>query len=529
MEACKDKLLLRKLKRTNLYINEAFTRPDGIVKSCLPETANLQTVILYICRMARKKKKNITIDKLLIEDYAAEGKSLGRWQGKVVFVERTVPGDVVDVFLSKNKKDWAEGFPLVFHTYSPRRVTPFCKHFGDCGGCQWQQVAYEEQLQFKHRQVKDALERIGKIPLPEFLPIIGANENRYYRNKIEYTFGTDRYIPRNEFVKDGQSEKLNTSTTKEETGAAGFHARGWFNKIVDIETCYLQAAPSNEIREAIRNYAGKHQLSFYDQRQHTGFLRNVQLRICTTGEVMVNVIVADATEKKLFELLDYLQEQVPAITTLLYTINTKMNDSLHGLEPQIYFGKGFVIEKLENYQYKIGPKSFFQTNTRQGEKLYQVTRDFAELTGTETVYDLYCGTGSIGIFLSGKAQKIIGVELIEEAIADAKENAALNKLNDALFFAGDVIDICNDDFFEAHGRPDVLVTDPPRMGMHPKLVQKILDIAAPVVVYVSCNPATQARDLNLLNEKYEVTKVQQVDMFPHTHHTENVVQLKRRS
>lgn len=472
--------------------------------------------------MARRKRKNTVLEKLLIEDFAAEGKSLGRWQGKVVFVERTVPGDVVDVFLYKNKKDWAEGYPLVFHEYSKKRVEPFCSHFGDCGGCQWQQVPYEEQLRFKQQQVQDALQRIGKLPLPEFLPILGATDNRFYRNKLEYTFGTNRYVPEKEFDKE-------KTITISERGAAGFHAKGLFDKIVDIKTCYLQAEPTNEIRETIRTYAEANKLTYYDVRHHSGLLRNVQLRICTTGEVMANVIVGEADEAKISGLLQYLQSQIPAITTLLYTINTKKNDSLHGLEPVVYSGKGYVIEKLENFQYKIGPKSFFQTNTKQGEKLYQVTRDFAELTGNETVYDLYCGTGSIGIFLSGRAKKIIGVELIEEAIADAKENAALNNITDAAFFAGDVIDICNDEFFATHGRPDVIVTDPPRMGMHPKLVQKILDIAAPIVVYVSCNPATQGRDLNLLSEKYEVTKVQPVDMFPHTHHTENVVQLRLKS
>ena len=472
--------------------------------------------------MARKKKRNTVLEKLLIEDYAAEGKSLGRWEGKVVFVERTVPGDVVDVFLSKNKKDWAEGYPLIYHEYSSRRVQPFCQHFGDCGGCQWQHVSYEEQLKFKTQQVKDALQRIGKIPLPEFLPIVGAEEDKYYRNKIEYTFGTYRYVPESEFT----AQEKGAKRIAEPLGAAGFHAKGLFDKVVDIQKCYLQAEPTNEIRETIRDYATKNNLTYYDVRQHTGYLRNVQLRICTTGEVMVNVIVGEDDEHKTIGLMHYLKEKIPAITTLLYTVNTKLNDSMFGLESTVFFGNGYVIEKLENYQFKIGPKSFFQTNTKQGERLYQITRDFAALTGKEVVYDLYCGTGSIGIFVSDKAKKIIGVEVIEEAIADAKENAALNNLKDASFFAGDVIDICNDEFFVQHGKPDVIITDPPRMGMHAKLVQKILDIAAPVVVYVSCNPATQARDLNLLGEKYEVTKVQPVDMFPETYHTENVVQLK---
>lgn len=478
--------------------------------------------------MARKRKKVRVLERVTVEDYAAEGRSLARWDGKVVFIERTVPGDVVDVFLFKNKKDWAEGYPLVFHELSSRRVTPFCSHFGDCGGCQWQNVPYEEQLRFKQQQVTDALQRIAKVSLPEIWPILGAKEDRYFRNKLEYTFGTYKYISESEFQKIKTEESASSPALPVAGGAAGFHAKGLFDKIVDISRCYLQPEPSNRVREAIREYAAANDLSFYDVRHHTGFIRNVQLRVCTTGEVMANVIVGEPDERKIQQLMEHLQQEVKEVTTWVYTVNTKKNDSLHGLEPVTFSGKGYVIEKLEEFQFKIGPKSFFQTNTRQAEQLYRVTRDFAGLTGNETVYDLYCGTGSIGIFVSGGAKKIIGVEMIEEAISDAKENAALNDLDKASFFAGDVIDICNDEFFTLHGKPDVIITDPPRAGMHEKLVKKILDMAAPVVVYVSCNPATQARDLRLLDEKYVVTKVQPVDMFPHTHHIENVVQLKLR-
>lgn len=478
--------------------------------------------------MARKRKKVWVIEKLRVEDYAAEGRCLARWEGKVVFIERTVPGDLVDVHLFKNKKDWAEGYPLVFHEYSPRRVTPFCSHFGDCGGCQWQSVAYEEQLRFKQQQVVDALERIAKVALPAIPPILGAEEDRYFRNKLEYTFGTYRYIPEGDYDKAAFLEnKKNGLLTQ--TPAAGFHARGLFDKVVDISRCYLQAEPSNKVREAIRTYATEHGLSFYDVRHHVGFLRNVQLRVCSTGKVMANLIVGEPDERKIRDIMAYLEKTVPEVSTWVYTINTKKNDSLHDLEPVTFSGNGYVIEKLENFRFKIGPKSFFQTNTKQAEQLYRVTRDFAELTGKETVYDLYCGTGSIGIFVSEKAARIIGVELIGEAIADARENAALNGLENTAFFTGDVIDICDDLFFETHGRPDVIITDPPRAGMHEKLVRKILDMAAPTVVYVSCNPATQARDLRLLDEKYTVTRVQPVDMFPHTHHIENVVQLKLRN
>ncbi len=458
-----------------------------------------------------------------MQDYAAEGKSLAKLDGKVIFIENVVPGDVVDVQLGKNKKDWAEGRPVRFHSYSADRVEPFCSHFGICGGCQWQMLPYEKQLEFKQRQVRDSLQRIGKIALPEMLPICGAADTKYYRNKIEYTFGNKRFL---------KKEELNNPDISPEQDVAGFHVRGLFDKLVDIETCYLQAEPTNEIRLAIKEFAKKNHYTFYDIRNHVGFLRTMQVRLCSTGELMVNIVVGENDEKKIKKLLDHALSQFPQITTLLYTVNTKWNDSLHDLEPVAYHGKGYVIEKLsagpggETFQFKIGPKSFFQTNTRQAEKLYQVTRDFAELTGTETVYDLYCGTGSIGIFVSPKARKIIGVEMIEAAIEDARENAAVNNLSSAEFYSGDVIDICNDEFFAAHDRPDVIITDPPRAGMHEKLVRKILDMAAPTVVYVSCNPATQARDLNLLDEKYAVIKIQPVDMFPHTLHIENVVQLK---
>jgi len=458
-----------------------------------------------------------------VEDYAAEGKSLAKLDGKVIFIEGVVPGDVVDVQLGKNKKDWAEGRPLRFHSYSADRVQPFCSHFGVCGGCQWQMLPYEKQLLYKQKQVRDNLQRIGKVELPEMMPILGAVETRYYRNKMEYTFGNKRFLLK---------EELNDPSIRNDQDVAGFHARGMFDKLVDIQTCYLQDEPTNAIRLAVKKFAKENSYTFYDIRNHVGFLRTMQVRLCTTGELMVNIVFGEENKSKREALLNHVMQQFPSITSLLYTINTKKNDSLFDLEPVVYHGKGYAIEKLsagpggEDFQFKIGPKSFFQTNTKQGEQLYKVARDFAELSGNEIVYDLYCGTGSIGIFVSKKAKKIIGVEMIAAAIEDAKENAALNNLKDTAFFAGDVIEVCNDDFFAEHGRPDVIITDPPRAGMHEKLVRKILDMAAPTVVYVSCNPATQARDLNLLDEKYAVTKIQPVDMFPHTLHIENVVQLK---
>lgn len=469
----------------------------------------------------KKKKQPIIVTDVLVTDYAAEGKSLARIDGKVFFIEKAVPGDVVDIKLAKNKKDWAEGFPIAFKKYSTDRVQPFCQHFGVCGGCIWQMLPYNKQLQYKHQQVVDNLQRIAKVELPTIDTIMGATETEYYRNKLEYTFSTKSYVSSEALAllkKDGNKY--------EDTAAAGFHARGFFDKVVEIETCHLQKEPTNKIRNAVAAYAKANDISFYDIRNHVGFLRNMMVRYATTGELMVNVVVGENDKKTIEMLMEYMLQQFPEITTLLYTINLKFNDSIFDQEPIVYKGKGYITEKLEEYQFKISPKSFFQTNTKQAEKLYTITRDFAELDGTQVVYDLYGGTGSIGIFVSNKAKKIIGVELIKEAVDDAKENATINQLSNAKFFVGDVIDICTDDFFAQHGKPDVIITDPPRAGMHEKLVKKLLDMAAPIIVYVSCNPATQARDLALLDEKYIVTKVQPVDMFPHTHHIENVVQLK---
>ena len=465
------------------------------------------------------RRKKVILQKVLMENYAAEGKSLAKVDGKVIFVENTIPGDVVDVLLQKNKKDWAQGIALTFHAYSKERVTPFCQHFGVCGGCQWQMLPYEKQLQYKQQQVVDNLKRIGKVELPSIPPILGATKTTHYRNKMEYTFANKRFL---------LASELSNENISAEENVAGFHARGFYDKVVPIIHCHLQNEPTNRIRLAILNYGLKHHLSHYDIKSHTGFLRNVQVRLAETGELMVNVVLGYEDKSLREGLMNFIVESFPEITTLLYTINLKWNDSINDLEPKIVKGKGYIIEKLEEYQFKISPKSFFQTNTLQGEVLYQVTRDFAGLDGSQVVYDLYCGTGSIGIFISSKAKKVIGVELIEEAIEDAKANAALNGIEHAEFFAGDVTDICTEDFFAIHGRPDVIITDPPRAGMHDKLVQTLLHIAAPVIVYVSCNPATQARDLALLNEKYAVTRIQPVDMFPHTLHIENVVQLKLR-
>ncbi len=467
------------------------------------------------------RKKNVVLENVPVTAYAAEGKALARVEGKVVFIEGgVVPGDVVDVKLSKSKKDWAEGKAIRIHQHSSDRVTPFCQHFGLCGGCKWQMLPYELQLQYKQQQVADHLRRIGHLELPAMAPIIGATQTRRYRNKLEFTFSNKAYLTDEEIKEAGEDWPRRN--------ALGFHIPRLFDKVLDIQTCHLQEEPANLIKNTVRSWAEAHNLSFYDIRQQEGWLRNLVLRICTTGEVMVNLVIHHEAKKEREALLQHLLETVPGITTLLYTINPKKNDSIFDLEPRVFFGKGYVEEKLEDFTFKIGPKSFFQTNTYQGETLYKVTRDFAGLTGHEVVYDLYCGTGSIGIFVSRQARKVVGIELIKEAIDDARENAAANDVKNATFFAGDVIDICDDAFFAEHGAPDVIITDPPRAGMHEKLTAKLLEVAAPRIVYVSCNPATQARDLALLSEKYTVEKVQPVDMFPHTHHIENVVLLQRR-
>jgi 23S rRNA (uracil1939-C5)-methyltransferase len=486
----------------------------------------------------KKKKERIQLENMLVTDYAAEGKAMLRHEGKVIFVSGAIPGDTVDLLLTKNKKDWAEARTLRIINPAPGRLEPFCLHFGVCGGCKWQMLPYDRQLQFKQQETEQNLRRIGKVDLPAIMPIIGSADTIHYRNKLEFTFSNKRYLltpppPEGGVPEPANSEEpLNFLEGSEALplggrvgDALGYHAPRIFDKVIDITECWLLDDVNNRIRNSIRDFAKQQQFSFYDIKEHTGWLRNIIIRYCTTGELMVNICINYEDEPNRVLLLDNLLKQVPSITTLLYTINPKWNDSIYDLIPQTYFGKGYVTEKLEGFEFMISPKSFFQTNTRQAERLYSVARDFAALTGNETVYDLYCGTGSIGIFVSPKAKKIIGVEVIEDAIEDAKKNAAINKIEHAHFFAGDVIKICNADFFALHGRPDVVITDPPRVGMHEKLVIKLLEMAAPRIVYVSCNTATLARDINLLGQKYKVEKIQPVDMFPHTHHIECVVLL----
>ena len=473
-----------------------------------------------------RKKRNMVLEKVPVVSYAAGGKSIAKLEGKVVFIEGAVPGDVVDVRLSKNKKDWAEGKAIRILEYSKERVAPFCKHFGVCGGCKWQMLPYAKQLEYKQEEVEQQMKRIGKVQLPEMQPIAGASETTHYRNKLEFTFSAKKYFTDEEMRSIPMPEDGPRGLPS--IPALGFHVPGAFDKVIDIETCHLQADPSNAIRNQIRAYALDKGYTFYDIRNHVGLLRNLLVRNCTTGDLMVNLVFGEDDAKARKDMMEYIKLEFPSITSLYYTVNTKFNDSLHDQSPVCYHGNAYAIEQLGGLKFKVGPKSFFQTNSKQAELLYTITKEFAELNGSQVVYDLYCGTGSIGIFVSDLAKKVIGVEVIAEAIEDANENAALNTINNANFFAGDAAEICVDAFFASHGRPDVIITDPPRAGMHAKLVEQLLQMEAPLVVYVSCNPATQARDLQLLSVKYDVTAIRPVDMFPHTHHIENIVQLKLR-
>jgi len=471
--------------------------------------------------LSRKKRSREPLTNVLVDAYAAEGKSIAHLQdGKVLFVEQVVPGDVIDVLLTKVKSSWAEGKMLRLAQPSPQRIEPFCAHFGNCGGCKWQMLPYQQQLVYKQQQVADQLSRIGNVALPELSPIIGSANEKYYRNKLEFTFSTQRYLTSAEV--QSRTEKI------QQQPALGFHAPGLFDKVVEIHHCYLQPEPTNLILDVVRKYTTEHQLPYYDFKAQAGWLRNIMVRVAVSGQVLVNLVVQHERKEEREAQLAHIRDNVPGITSLNYTINPKVNDTIYDQEVICWHGQPYIEEKLEDFTFKISPKSFFQTNTRQAETLYRVARDFAGLTGAETLYDLYCGTGSIGIFCSHKAGKIIGIETVADAIEDAKENARVNGLDNCRFFAGDVVDICTDAFFEKHGRPDVIITDPPRIGMHQKLVDQLLKMRAPKIVYVSCNPATQARDLQLLDAAYRITRLQPVDMFPHTHHIENVALLELR-
>lgn len=467
--------------------------------------------------MARGKKP--LLEKIEIEKIAAEGKSIAHIDDKVLFVPNTIPGDIVDVQITRKRKSFLEGFVTKTHQLSPLRIQPECAHFGVCGGCKWQNLPYEKQLEFKQQEIIDNLQRIGKVKLQNIYPIIGSAQQFYYRNKLEFTFSNKRFLTREEI---GSAADLNR------TPALGFHVPGLFDKVVDIDHCYLQGSPSNEIRNCIKAHALKHELSFYNIREQQGFLRTLIIRTASTGEVMVIIAFGHEDVPARETLLEELKTQFPQITSLMYVINEKLNDNLTDQEILCYHGKDHIFEEMEGLKFKIGPKSFYQTNSEQAYNLYDKTRELAQLTGNETVYDLYTGTGTIANFIARKAQKVVGIEYVPEAIEDAKVNSAINGINNTLFYAGDMKDVLNAAFIDKHGHPDVIITDPPRAGMHPDVVQTILNAAPDRIVYVSCNSATQARDLQLMDAAYEVQAVQPVDMFPHTHHVENIVMLKAR-
>jgi 23S rRNA (uracil1939-C5)-methyltransferase len=473
--------------------------------------------------LARKKKEFPLLEKVMITDVAAEGKAIAKINDLVIFVPYVVPGDVVDLQIRRKKNNYAEAEAVNFHEYAKTRAVPFCRHYGVCGGCKWQVLPYSEQIRYKQKQVTDSLTRIGKIELPGISPILGSEKTEFYRNKLEFTFSNKRWLT---------GEEISQNVTYDRMNAVGFHIPGAFDKVLAIEKCWLQDEPSNHIRNAIRDYACENNYPFFDIRNQTGMLRNIIIRTSSTGELMVILsckIEGDEEMTRFKDILQYISGAFPEITSLMYVVNNKCNDTIHDLDIMTFRGNDHIFEEMEGLRFKIGPKSFYQTNSGQAYNLYKIARDFAGLTGHELVYDLYTGTGTIANFVARRARRVIGIEYVPEAIEDAKVNAQINGIDNTLFFAGDMKDVLTQDFIRQYGRPDVIITDPPRAGMHQDVIDVLLVAAPKRIVYVSCNPATQARDLALLDEKYEVTAVQPVDMFPHTHHVENVVLLQQKN
>ncbi|MCE5344758.1 MAG: 23S rRNA (uracil(1939)-C(5))-methyltransferase RlmD [Bacteroidales bacterium] len=468
--------------------------------------------------MGRRKELPL-LEKVTITDIGAEGNALARVDNMVVFVPMLVPGDIVDIQVIKKRKKYLEGRVVRFHEYSSDRVEPRCSHFGVCGGCKWQHLPYNLQLKYKEKQVRDNLTRIGKIALPEIMPILGSSETYYYRNKLEYTFSDKRWLTK---------EEIESVNEFEQEGALGFHIPGLFDKVLDIKECHLQPEPSNSIKNAVRKYACNNNLEYFDLREQKGFLRNLVIRNSGEGKVMVIVVFFYEDVEKREGVLNFIASEFPQITSLMYVVNSKKNDSLNDQIPVLYKGNSYLVEDMDGLKFRIGPKSFYQTNTKQALNLYRVAKDFAALSGEEIVYDLYTGTGTIANFVAGYANKVIGIEYVEDAVSDAKINSGINKINNTFFFAGDMKDVLSEQFFKENGKPDVIITDPPRAGMHEDVVKLIIKAAPEKIVYVSCNPSTQARDILLLSESYYIASVQPVDMFPHTHHVENVVLLKRK-
>jgi len=469
--------------------------------------------------LARRKKKLPLYESVTITDIGAEGKAIAKVNNVVVFTTHVVPGDVVDLQVTKKRKRYQEARVVKIHKFSDERTEAFCEHFEVCGGCKWQYLPYERQLFYKQKQVEDQLKRIGKLELPPISTIKGSEKTTFYRNKLEFTFSNKRWLTFEEIESGEEYDNMN---------ALGFHIPGMFDKIIDIKKCWLQAEPSNQIRNSVREYALENNLSFFDLRNQEGFLRNLIIRTKTTGEVMVIVSFFYEKKEEREKLLNFIADKFPQITSLLYVINSKGNDTITDQDIKTFKGKDFITEEMEGLSFMVGPKSFYQTNSEQAYELYKITRDFAGLTGNEIVYDLYTGTGTIANFVARQAKKVIGIEYVEDAIKDARINSENNGISNTRFYSGDMKDILTDEFIGSHGNPDVIITDPPRAGMHTDVVNTILKAAPGRIVYVSCNPATQARDLELMNEKYRVVKVQPVDMFPHTHHVENVVLLERR-
>ena len=468
----------------------------------------------------RKKNDRTIFENVTVVDAGAKGKTIGKApDGRVIFLTNTVPGDVVDVQVNKKRKAYFEGVAIHFHSLSEKRVDPVCEHFGTCGGCKWQDMGYEHQLFYKQKEVENNLRRIGHLELPESIPIAGSKKQYFYRNKMEFSFSDSRWL---------SLDEINSTEEITDRNALGFHIPGMWDKILDIKNCHLQENPSNAIRLATRNFALDNGLSFFNPRNQYGLLRTLMIRTASTGEIMVLIQFFENDKIKRELLLNYLAKTFPEISSLLYVVNRKQNDTIYDQNIICFSGRDHIFEKMEGLKFKINAKSFYQTNSEQAYELYKITRDFAGLTGNELVYDLYTGTGTIAQFIAKKAKMVVGIEAVPEAIADAKANAILNNIDNTVFFAGDMKTIFNSDFIAQNGTPDIIITDPPRDGMHKDVVEQILKIAPKKIVYVSCNSATQARDLEMMKDIYTITKTQAVDMFPQTHHVENVVLLEKR-
>lgn len=472
--------------------------------------------------MGRKRKKLPLIENLEIIDIGSEGKSVGRKGDMVVFVTRVIPGDIVDVQVTRKRKNYQEGFPVKFHKYSDDRETPFCEHFGVCGGCKWQNLPYEKQLFYKQKQVVDQLKRIGNLSgeeLDSLNPILASPEITHYRNKLEFTFSDNKWITR---------EELDSGIEVADRNGLGFHIPKMFDKILDISNCYLQPEPSNKIRAWFRKHTEELKLPYFNLRNQFGLMRNLIVRTASTGEVMVIVAFYDDNRNLRENLLSAFQEEFPDLTSLYYVVNQKPNDTILDQDMILFHGKEYITENMEGLDFKLGPKSFYQTNSHQAYNLYKVTREYANLSGKEIVYDLYTGTGTIANFVASKSLKVIGIEVVPEAIEDAVENSKRNNIKNAAFFSGDIKDVFNQEFMQENGTPDVVIMDPPRAGLHKNVIDSLIAVQPDKIVYVSCNPATQARDISLLKDLYLVKKIQPVDMFPHTHHVENVVLLEKK-